>query len=308
VVGGQLGAVVGPLSADFDISLTTVGLLSGTILLGFSVVGTVLAPTVAERLGIVRTLVAAAVLCAAGNVIFAVTPVFAGLVAGRMVAELGLGLSVVPGPVLARATGGVAQVALFGAGIELGIAGGLGTVAILGDLGVDWRVTFVLSAAVALSPLPFLLGRDEIGFRRGGGGGYVRLAVPQRARLAPGDAVPGGRLGAVDPRLLARPLPGRRRGLATAPASALSFVMFGVSAAAREAGGTLTQRGFSPGLLAGGAPFLAAAGLAILVRFGGVGLGRRGPGRDRLRDPVRDRDRAGPSACIRASRPSPWRS
>ena len=33
---GNVGAVVGDLSGDFDISLATIGLLSGTLLLGFS--------------------------------------------------------------------------------------------------------------------------------------------------------------------------------------------------------------------------------------------------------------------------------
>ena len=32
---GNVGAVVGDLSSDFDISLAAVGLLSGTLLLGF---------------------------------------------------------------------------------------------------------------------------------------------------------------------------------------------------------------------------------------------------------------------------------
>jgi MFS family permease len=262
---GNVGAVVGPLSADFDISLTTVGLLSGTILLGFSVVGTLLAPLIAERLGIVRTLVLAILLGAAGNVIFAVTPVFAGLVIGRVVTGLALGLAVVPGPVFARATGGVARVALFGAAIQLGIAGALGVGAILVDLGVDWRVTFLLSAAVALSPFPFLIGRDQVSFRRGGGGGFVRRAV-RSGRV--------WRLVTLFVAVFSVPLIlgtwlvhflDVDEGMATAAAGALSFVMFGVSAVAREAGGTLAQRGFNPGLLCGGAPFLAAAGLAILA-------------------------------------------
>jgi hypothetical protein len=52
----------------------------------------------------------------------------------------------------------------------------------------------------------------------------------------------------------------------------LSFVMFGVSAAARQAGGMLAQRGVSPALLAGAATFLAAAGLAILALESSVAL------------------------------------
>jgi hypothetical protein len=54
-------------------------------------------------------------------------------------------------------------------------------------------------------------------------------------------------------------------GLAAATAGALSFVMFGVSAAAREGGGNLAQSNISPVLLVAAAPLLAAAGLAILA-------------------------------------------
>jgi hypothetical protein len=40
---GNVGATVDQLSTEFDISLATVGLLSGTIMLGFSLPGTILA-------------------------------------------------------------------------------------------------------------------------------------------------------------------------------------------------------------------------------------------------------------------------
>jgi predicted MFS family arabinose efflux permease len=262
---GNVGAVVGQLSDEFDISLTTVGLLSGTILLGFSVPGTILAPMLAERIGIVRTIVVAALLVAAGNVLFALTPVFAGLVVGRAVTGFGLGLAVVAGPVFAGRTGGVARVALFGAAIQLGVAGGLGLGAVLGDYGVDWRVTFLLSAAIALSPLPFLIKREDIAYERGGGTGFVRLAV-RSTRV--------WRLATLFVAVFAVPLIlgswlvhylNVDKGLAAATAGTLSFVMYGVSAAAREAGGTLARRGVSPALLAGGAPFLATAGLALLA-------------------------------------------
>jgi predicted MFS family arabinose efflux permease len=242
-----------------------VGVLSGTLLLGFSVPGTILAPLISERLGIVRTMILAALLYAAGNIVFAVAPVFAGLVVGRAIAGFGLGLAVVSGPVFARATGGVARVALFGAAIQLGIAGGLGVGAILGDLDVDWRFTFLLSAAVALSALPLLIGRAGVGYERGAGGGFVKLAL-----RSPGT----WRLGALFVSIFSVPLIlgswlvhylSVDNGLAAATAGALSFIMFGVSGAAREGGGKLAQRDFSPALLVGGAPFLAAAGLAILA-------------------------------------------
>jgi cyanate permease len=263
---GNVGAVVGELTSEFDISLTTVGLLSGTLLLGFSLLGTVLAPKIAEHIGIVRTMTVAAVLCAAGNAIFAASPVFAGLVVGRVVAGFALGLSVVAGPVFARATGGVTRVALFGAAIQLGAAGGLGLGAVLGDAGVDWRVTFAISAAVALTAVPFLIRQDDVHFeRRRRQGGFVRLAVrsPRVWRLV-----------ALFVAIFSVPLIlgswlvhylNVDQGLAAATAGVLSFAMFGVSAAAREAGGVLAQRGFSPALLSGGATFLAAAGLTLLA-------------------------------------------
>ena len=268
---GNVGAVVDQLSSEFHISLATVGLLSGSLLFGFSLPGTILAPKIAEHIGIVRTMIVAVVLYTAGNVVFAATPAFAGLVVGRAITGFGLGLAVVAGPVFARATGGVARVALFGAAIQLGAAGGLGLGAILGDWGVDWRVTFVLSAAVALTPLPFLVKREDVGFESSGDG-FVGLAV-RSARV--------WRLAALFVAIFSVPLIlcswlvhylNVDNGLAAATAGTLSFVLFGVSAAAREGGGMLAERGLSPGLLAGSATFLAAIGLTILALGNSVPL------------------------------------
>ena len=262
---GNVGGSVAPLTEEFDLSLATVGVLSGTLLLGFSVPGTLLAPAIGERFGIVRTMIFAAVLCAVGNLVFAASPGFAVLVIGRALSGFALGFAVVHGPVFARATGGVVRVAVFGAAIQLGIAGGLGLSAVLTDAGIDWRFTFLLSALVAASPVPALLSHDEISYQRGAGTGFIRPAV-RSARV--------WRLGALFISIFSVPLILGSwlvhylevdSGLATATAGVLSFVMFGVSAAAREVGGRLAQRGFSPGLLAGGAPFLAAIGLAILA-------------------------------------------
>ncbi len=270
---GNVGATVGGLSADFDISLPTIGLLSGTLLLGFSVPGTVLTPLLAERITLMRTVILAAVLCAAGNVIFAVTPGFAGLVIGRAVAGFGVGIAVVAGPVLAKATGGVERVGLFGAAVQLGIAGGLGVGAILGDLGVDWRLTFLLSAAVSASPLPFLIGRSGPSYeRQAGGGGFLKLAL-RSTRV--------WRLAALFIAVFSVPLIlgswfvhylSVDNGLAVGVAGVLSFVMFGVSAAAREEGGRLAQRGVSPVLLVGVTPLLAAVGLTIIALDDSLGF------------------------------------
>jgi MFS transporter, DHA1 family, inner membrane transport protein len=269
---GNVGAVVGDLSRDFDISLATIGLLSGTLLLGFSVPGTVLTPLIAERLTIVRTMILAALLCAVGNVIFAVAPGFAGLVIGRAVAGFGLGIVVVTGPVFARATGGVERVGLFGAAFQLGLAGGLGVGAILGDLDVDWRLTFLLAAAVAASAIPLLIGRRGPSYARQAGTGFVRLALrSSRAWRLAGLFIAVFSVPLILGSWLVHYL-SVDNGLAAGTAGVLGFVMFGVSAAAREEGGQLAQRGVNRVLLVAGAPFLAAAGLAILALDDSLGF------------------------------------
>lgn len=263
---GNVGSVVGEVSRAFDLSLATVGLLSGTLLLGFTVLGTVLAPRIGEAIGVVRTMVVAAGLCVVGNLVFAVAPDFAALSAGRALAGCGLGLAAVAGPIYARATGGVRRVGLFGAAFQLGIAGGLGFGAILTDLGADWRFGFLLSAAVAASPLPLLAGVDSRDLpveRRGGG--FLRLALRSSRVL---------RLTTLFLAIFAVPLTlgswlvhylSVDSGLSAGFAGALGFVLFGVSAWAREIGGGLASRGVGAMYLAGLAPLLAAAGLAALA-------------------------------------------
>ena len=269
---GNVGAVVGQLEHEFDISLATIGVLSGTLLLGVSVPGTLLTPLMAERITIVRTLIVAAILLGIGSVVCAVTPDLAGLVVGRALAGFGLGVAIVAGPVFARATGGVGRVALFGAAVQLGIAGGLGVGAVLSDLDVDWRVTFFLAALVSFAQLPFLIGRQGPGYLRQRGGGFVKPAL-RSARV--------WRLVALFVAVFSVPLIlgswmvhylSVDNGLAVGTAGILSFVMFAVSAAAREQGGRLAERGVSPALLVGGTPFLAAVGLAILALDDSLGF------------------------------------
>jgi nitrate/nitrite transporter NarK len=54
-------------------------------------------------------------------------------------------------------------------------------------------------------------------------------------------------------------------GIAVSLAGLLAFVMFGVSALARDLGGTLSARGVSAVVLVGIAPLLAATGLAMIA-------------------------------------------
>lgn len=261
----NVGSVVGEVSSGFDLSLATVGLLSGTLLLGFGVLGNIAAPAVSERIGVVRTMGAGAALCAAGNVVFAVAPGFAVLAGGRALAGLGLGLATVAGPVFARATGGVKRVGIFGAAIQLGIAGGLGVGAVLVDLGADWRLSFLISAVVAVSPLPLLPGAESVGRLQRRAGGFLRRGL-RSSRL--------WRLTLLFVAIFGIPLTlgswlvhylSVDNGLSAGFAGALGFLLFGISAWTREIGGGMAQRGASATLLAGGSLVLAAAGLAALA-------------------------------------------
>jgi hypothetical protein len=50
--GGNVGPVVEPLSQDFDVSLTAVGLLSGTVFFAGAAAGTLFAQPLGERVGV----------------------------------------------------------------------------------------------------------------------------------------------------------------------------------------------------------------------------------------------------------------
>ena len=262
---GNVGPVVGDLRDEFAISLTTVGLLSGTLLFAAMVLGIVVAPRVAERIGLIRGMLVACGLGGVGSVLFALSSDVGMLAAGRVLAGVGLGLAGVFGPVFARATGGVTRVGIFGASFQLGIAGGLGAGSVLADAGVDWRVGFLVSAAVALSAVPLLLTENVTVELDPGRSGFLRAAI--RAPRV-------WRLGLLFMAMFAVPLTlgawfvhyvTEDGTIGTALAGGLAFVLFGVSALMREVGGTLARRGVSPVLLAGMMPTLAAIGLAAIA-------------------------------------------
>jgi predicted MFS family arabinose efflux permease len=261
---GNIGPVVADVSAEFDISLASVGVLSGTILFTSMVAGLLAAPRIAEALGLTRALALCAALGGAGNLLFAASGSFAVAASGRVLAGIGLGLVGGLAPVLARLTGGVGRVGLFGASFQLGIGLGLGVGSALAGAGADWRIGFVITAVVALSAIPFVLSEHVPAQRREPQKGFIPAAArsPQAWRLSllfmAMFAVPLT-LGAwfvhyvtVDGDLSA--------GLG----GALAFVLFGVSGLMREVGGKLAGRGISQPLLTGAAPILATIGLVLL--------------------------------------------
>jgi predicted MFS family arabinose efflux permease len=92
----------------------------------------------------------------AGNVLIAISPVFVGIAAGRLLTGLSLGLALVLGPVLARSTGGARLVGLFGAAVTVGTAAAFGVGSVMRGTGIDWRVDFVVAAVLALAALAAL--------------------------------------------------------------------------------------------------------------------------------------------------------
>ncbi len=261
---GNIGPVAADLEREFGIGLASVGLLSGTIFLAAMIAGLLAAPRAAEALGLTRALALAAALGGAGNLLFAAANGFALAAAGRVGAGVGLGFVAGLAPVLARITGGVRRVGLFGASFQLGIGLGLGVGSALADADVSWRVGFLVTAAVALSAIPLVLREHIPAERHDPVRGFFALALrsPPIWRLALlfmalfGVPVTLGAWfvhyatvdGSVRPAL----------------AGALAFVLFATSGLMRQVGGSFAARGVPQPLLTGAAPALATIGLAAI--------------------------------------------
>jgi predicted MFS family arabinose efflux permease len=262
---GNVGPVVSDVSAEFGISLATVGLLSGTILFTSVVVALLLAPRLAERLGLTRALGVAAAIGGCGSLLFAVSDSLALAVPGRILAGLSLGFIAGLAPVLGRLTRGVSGVGLFGASFQFGIGVGVGVGSLLAELGVDWRVGFVLTALAHFSAVPFVLREHVPAQRRSAARGFIPAAL--RSSRA-------WRLAVLFMAMFAVPLTlgawlvhyvtvdGT---VAAGLAGILTFVLFGVSGLMREAGGALNKRGVPQPLLTGAAPLLATIGLIAVA-------------------------------------------
>jgi len=150
---GNVGPVATSLAHSFGVSLAAVGLLSGTAYFAATAVTTPLVVPLGSRIGVVRTAAIAAGTMAAGQLLFALSPAFGGLVAARVLVGAGAGLALVAGPVMARELGGVRLLGMFGGAITLGIAFALGLGSGLAETGASWRAGFVFSAAICALPL-----------------------------------------------------------------------------------------------------------------------------------------------------------
>lgn len=262
---GNVGPVASELAADFDVSLAMVGALSGTLFFGANVIGLVFAAQIGEKVGLVRGLRVACLLVVAGNLIFALSPVFAGLAVGRVLPGLGFALTTTVGIVWARHEGGVKLVGVFGAAIQLGIALSLLVGSVLFDLGVDWRIGFLVSAslgAVAMGVMPGDAQAPPLPERKSSG--FLRLAV-RRARVY--------RLSLLFLSIYGVPMIlgawmieylFSEGDVSKTAAGLASFLLFGLSAVMRMAGADLKARGWTHLVLCGSLG-LAAAGLAAIA-------------------------------------------
>jgi MFS family permease len=269
--GGNVGPAVAQLTQEFSVSLSSVGLLSGTVLFGALVAASLATPKLSEALGAARGAKLSALLCGAGNVVCAAGPSYGWLFAGRIVAGAGLGISLVLGPAVARAAGGVRLLGFFGAGIMLGVAAALGIGGVLADSGVDWRVAFAISAVMGFSSLPLLPARVEVTPGGGRRPGDLRRIL---------ESLPEWRLLLLFVAILAVPLVIgawfnhyliTAGGVSPGVAGLLAFSLFGICTLVRIVGGRRAGRGGSPVALAGVAPIVAAGGLALVAIEPSVG-------------------------------------
>ncbi len=262
---GNVGPVADEIAREFDLSLAVVGLLAGTFFLGSVAIGLLFAARVGERIGTMRGLKLSCAMLAVGNLIFAITPLFVGLAVGRILPGLAFSLTNALGAVWARNAGGVRLIGVFGASIQLGIALALLTGSELSDLGVDWRIGFVISAAlaaVAFVAIPRQAKGSAVPKQRRTG--FLRVAL-RHARVY--------RLALLFMSIYGVPMIlsawlieylSREGDVTKALAGVAAFVLFGLSAAVRIFGAQLQQRGV-PHLILGGALGLSAIGMAALA-------------------------------------------
>jgi predicted MFS family arabinose efflux permease len=262
---GNVGPVVGSLTKDFDIGLGEVGLLSGAFFFAGSAAGSLAGAELARRIRVFTGIWASCLLSIAGNVVFAAGDSVAVLAAGRVLAGLAFGLAAVFIPTYARVIGGVKMVGLFGAGLTLGVAAALLLGSVLEGAGVDWRVAFVITAALAAIALPILPNEEvEVPRAASEGEGLTREALTNQAwwrvQLL-GIATLNLPL-IVGAWLVHYLITGY--GLSAGFAGVIAFVLFGISAVMRDVAGRMTAAGAGPSMLVIVGLSIGAAGLVLL--------------------------------------------
>ena len=262
---GNIGPVASEIASEFDRSLGLVGVVTGSLFFGVAIATMFFAPAVSGRLGLVPTLRLAAALLIAGNVLVALTPGFWGLAVGRVLTGVAFATASALGVVWVRQVGGVRLLGVFGASIQLGIAGALALGSVLSHENVDWRVAFGLSAVLGLIAFLVLPAHGEHEPAAGSPGGFLRRALrdPGLYRIALLFMAVYG-----VPMILGAWLVEyvvAEGDLAKGTAGALGFVLFGFTAGSRFAGARMRARGTPRVTLVAtlGLAILGLAGLAL---------------------------------------------
>jgi len=261
---GNVGPVATSLAHSFGVPLAAVGLLSGTAYFAATAVATPLVVPLASRVGVVHAAAIAAAVMAAGQLLFAVSPAFGGLVAARTLVGAGAGLALVAAPVMARERGGVRLLGMLGGAITLGIAVALGLGSGLLDIGATWRAGFVISTAICALPLLVLppsiamqpVPRPDRAFV------LAALRAGKLWRLAALFVAANGVPLIVSAWLVA--FLTQQANVRTAVAGSLAFVLFGLTTVVRPLGPRLIRGRRAFAVLAGGGLLVAAGGLAAL--------------------------------------------
>ena len=270
---GNVGPVVGPLTGQFDLGLSEVGLLSGTFFFAGAATASLVGAELARRIRVIQGIWACCLLSVVGNVLFAVGDSFGALAAGRVIAGLAFGGAAVFVPAYARAMGGLKMLGLFGAGLTLGVAASLFLGSVMEGAGVDWRVPFVITAALALIAMP-VLPNERVPVKRAPseGEGLVREALTSgtwwRIEVLGNTTL---NIPLVIGAWLVHYLT-TGDGMSPAVAGALSFMLFAISALMRDLAGRWSAAGVSTSLLVIVGLGLAAAGLVLLGQGRSVGL------------------------------------
>ena len=90
---GNFGPDYGAVADEFSVSLGEVGLASGTFFFaGVGVAAGLAGAELSRRISLGTGLRSACLFCVTGNVLIAVSPAFAGVVGGRVIAGIGAGL------------------------------------------------------------------------------------------------------------------------------------------------------------------------------------------------------------------------
>ena len=263
---GYAAGVVGPavrgIAAEFDVSLTSIGLLTSVFFAGIVVLNFGI-PNLERRLGVRTTAQLSPVLMGVGGILSTVAPAFWFLLIGRAVCGLGVALALVMGGIIGRAVGGGMLVGAFGAAITVAVAVALALGGALAGAGIDWRVDFAVSAALGLSALPFLVARvPEHAVAKGRPGRDLLRAFANWSFWPVAFLFV---LTAGVPMLVSAWIVHyltQDDAMTAAAAGALGFLLFAVSTVARPAGGRIDDRHHRAILVM--SPFLAAAGFVLL--------------------------------------------